>query len=82
MQIGLGYELEKMLDTLHQYTKLIITNKYQHHLSLKALSKEMALRLIEFFSALVCWFDDTYESLIAGGNVKEDVWWITSRVII
>ena len=41
----------------------------------------MALRSVEFFSALVRWFDDTYESLLYGVNFKENVWWITTRVI-
>ena len=42
----------------------------------------MALRLVEFISDLVCWVDDTYESLLAGSNVKEDLWGITTRVIM
>ena len=71
-----------MLDPVHQDIKLIIADQYQRHLSLKALAKYMALRSVEFVSALVCWIDDTYESLLTGGNSKEDVWWITTRVII
>ena len=42
----------------------------------------MALRSVDFVSALVRWVDDTYESLHDRGNVKEDVWWIIARVII
>ena len=42
----------------------------------------MALRSVEFVSDLVRWVDDTYESLLTGGNFKENVWWITTRVII
>ena len=41
----------------------------------------MTLKAIGFISTLVRWIDDTYELLLAGGNVKEDVWWITTRVI-
>ena len=29
LQTGLGYDLEKMLDTMHRDTKLIIAEKYQ-----------------------------------------------------
>ena len=43
--------------------------------------KEIDLRLVELVSALVRWIDDTYESLLAGGNIKEYVWCITIRVI-
>ena len=41
----------------------------------------MALRSVEFVSAILRWVDDTYESLLAVGNVEEDVWWINTRVI-
>ena len=70
------------MDHMHRDIKLIIAEQYQCHSSLKALDMEMALRLVEFVSALVRWVDDTYESLLAGGNVKEDVWWITTREAI
>ena len=42
----------------------------------------MGIRLVEFVSSLVYWVDDTYESLLLGFNSKEDMWWITTRVII
>ena len=54
LQTGSGYELEKMLDPVHQDIKLIITNQYQCHLSLKALDTEMSLRSVHFVSALFC----------------------------
>ena len=73
--------LQKMLDPVHRDIKLIIAERYQRHPSLKALATEMALRPIEFVSDLLRWVDYTYESLISGGNVKEYVWWITTRVI-
>ena len=82
LQTGLGYELENILDPVHRDIKLITAEQYQRHLSLKALSTEMALRSVEFVSDLVRWFDDTYESLSAVGNAKEYVLWITARVII
>ena len=66
---------------VHRDIKLIIAEKYNHHPSLTALAIDMALRLVEFVSDLVHWVDDTYESLLAGGNAKEGVWWITTRVI-
>ena len=45
------------------------------------MATETDIRLVEFVSALVRWVDDTYESLIYGGTVKEYVCWITTRVI-
>ena len=51
-QTGLGYDLDNMLDLVHCDIKLIIVDKYQRHLSLKALAKKMALSSIEFVSAL------------------------------
>ena len=81
MQTELGFDLENMLDPVNQDIKLNIAELYKRHLSLKALATEMALRLVELLSSLVHWVDDTYESLIAVGNVKEYVWWITTRVI-
>ena len=41
----------------------------------------MALEAIKFISTLVRWIDDDYEPLLVGGNVKEDIWWITTWVI-
>ena len=70
-----------MLDPVHRYIKLIIMEQYQRPPSLKALDTEMALRSVEFVSYLVRWVDDTYESLLAGGNAKEGVWCITTRGI-
>ena len=43
---------------------------------------EMAIRSVEFVSDLVRQVDDTYEYLLDEGNVKEDVLWINTRVII
>ena len=81
MQKGLGYDLEKILDLVQRDIKLIIAEQYQRHPSLKALATEMDIRSVEFVSALFRWVDYTYESLLAGGNVKEYVWWITTRAI-
>ena len=69
------------MDPVHRDIKLIITDKYQRRLSLKALATDMVIRSVEFVSDLVRWVDDTYESLIYGGTVKEYVCWITTRVI-
>ena len=41
----------------------------------------MALKDVEFISSLVRCTDDTYELLLVGGNIKQDVWWITTRFI-
>ena len=79
--IGLGYDLDKMVDPIHGDIKLIISEQCQRHPSLKALSTDMALVYVEFFLPLVHWFDDTYDSLLYGGNINEDVWWINTRVI-
>ena len=82
MQIGLGYDLEKILDPVHRDIRLITMEKYQRHLYLKAMATDMALRLVDFEKALVCCVDYTYKSLLSGGNAKEYVWWINIRVII
>ena len=58
-QTGFGYDLEKLLDPVHQDIKLIIAEKYQRHPSHKSLDTEMDLMLVEFVSALACWVDDT-----------------------
>ena len=62
--------------------KLIIAEKHLRCPYLKELATEMALNLVECVSVLVRWVDDTFKSLLSGGNVKEYVWWITTRVII
>ena len=41
----------------------------------------MDLSSVEFVSDLFRWVDDTYEYIMTVGNVKEYVWWITTRVI-
>ena len=70
LHTGLDYELEKMLDTIHRYMKVITPEKYQRHPYLTALANDMALRSVEFVSELSRWVDDTYESLLDGGNIK------------
>ena len=70
LQTGLGYHIEKMLDPVHRDIKIIIIMEYQTYPLLRALATEMALKAVIFISALVIWIDDTYESLLAGGNIK------------
>ena len=55
---------------MHLDIKMIITMQYHSYPPLRALTTEITLRAIKFISTLVMWIDDTYESLIAGGNVK------------
>ena len=81
LHIGLGYDIEEMLDPVHWYIKMVISVQYQPYPHIRALDTAMALKALEFISALVRWIDDTYESLLVGGNTKEDVWRITTRVI-
>ena len=50
--------------------KVITPEKYQRHPYLTALANDMALRSVEFVSELSRWVDDTYESLLDGGNIK------------
>ena len=45
------------------------------------MANKMVSKAIKLISALVEWIDDIYESLLAGGNTKEGVWWITTQVI-
>ena len=70
-----------MLDPVHRYIKIIVADQYQSPPSLKSLTTEMVPSSVEFVSALVLWVDDTYESLLSGGNFKEVVLLITTRVI-
>ena len=41
----------------------------------------MALKAVKLIYVISRWIDDTYDSLLVGGNIKEDVWWITTRVM-
>ena len=79
--IGVGYDMEKMLDQVHQEVALIIEIAYQDHPALAALANSILLKSVEFAASFVRWTDDTYENLTAGGNLKEDVWWITTKVM-
>ena len=79
--MSLGYYIKKILDPVHQDINIIITMKYQSYPPLRPMTTEMALKNISFISAIVRWIDDNYESLQEGGNTKEDVWWIATRVI-
>ena len=69
------------MDPFYRDTKSITAEQYHRHLSPKALDTGMDLSLVNFVSNLVRWVDDTYEYLLAGGNSKEYVWSITTRVI-
>ena len=62
-----------MLDPVHWDINMIIAMQCQPHPPLRALTTEVALQAITFISALVMWIDDTYESILEGGNIKEDV---------
>ena len=52
-QTGLVYDLQKMLDPVHRDIKSIIAVQYQRHPYLKGLATDIAIRLVEFVSALV-----------------------------
>ena len=41
----------------------------------------MLLKSIDFITQLVCWIDDTYSLLTAGGNTAEDCWWVVTKVV-
>ena len=69
-QTVLGYDIDKMLDPVNQDIKMIIEMQYQTYLPLSSQATETALKAIRFISALFRWVDDTYESLLAGGNIK------------
>ena len=79
--IGVGYEIERAMDQVHQDIYLIIELAYNEFPSIAALANVIVLKSVEFVSACVRWMDDTFESLTAGGNLKEDVWWITTKVM-
>ena len=81
LQTDLGYDIEKILYPVHQDTKMIITVQYNSYPPLRALATKMTLKAVGFISALVRWIGDTYELLLLGGNVKDDVRWITTQVI-
>ena len=81
LMIGAGYDMEKMLEQVHQEVRLIIELAYQDFPALSALANTILLKSIEFAASFVRWTDDTYESLTAGGNLKDDVWWITTKVM-
>ena len=59
-----------MVDPVHRDTKMIIAMQYQSYPPVRSLDTEMALKAVEFISALVRWIDDNYESLLAVGNIK------------
>ena len=81
LMIGVGYDMEKMLEQVHHEVALIIELAYCDYPSLAALANAILLKSVEFASSFVRWTDDTYENLTAGGNLKEDVWWITTKVM-
>ena len=81
LQTGIGYNINKSLEPVHQDMKIIIAIQYQPYPPLRDLATEMALKVVKFISALFKWIVDTYKSLLAGGIIKEDVWWITTQVI-
>ena len=69
-QTVLGYNIDKMLDPFHWDIKMIIAIQYQSYSPIRALATEMVLKAVELISALFRCIDDTYESLLSGGNVK------------
>ena len=79
--MGLVYDIEKMSDSVHQDIKMIIAMQYQSYPPVRSLDTEMALKAVEFISVLVRWIDDNHESLLAVGNIKKYVWWITNQFI-
>ena len=80
LMIGVGYDMEKMLEQVHQEISLIIELAYQDFPALSSLANTILLQSIEFTASFVCWTDDTNESLTAGGNLKDDVWWVMRSI--
>ena len=70
LQTGIGYDIEKMLEPVDWYIKMIIAMQYQSYPPLRALATEIVSKAVEFISAIVRWIDDTYELPLAGGNMK------------
>ena len=69
LMIGVGYNMEKMLEQVHQEVALIIEISYQDYPSLSALANAILLKSVEFASSFIRWTDDTYKNLTAGGNL-------------
>ena len=67
---------------VHQDISLIIELAYNEFPAITALANVILLKSVEFVSVFVHWIDNTFESLTAGGNLKEDVWWITTKVMM
>ena len=55
--------------------------KYQYCPPLRALATAMLLEAVEIISDIFRWVEYTYKLLLTEVNVKEDVWWITTRII-
>ena len=80
LMIGVGSDMEKMLEQVHQELALIIELAYQEFPALAALANVILLTYMDFAASFVRWTDDTYKNL-TGDNLKEDVWWITTKVM-
>ena len=59
LQTGLGFDIDKMLDPVHQDINMIIAIQYHTYLPLRALATEMAFKAVEFISSLFMWIYDT-----------------------
>ena len=80
-QTGLRYDIEKVVDLFHWDINIIITMKYQYCPPLRALATAMLLEAVEIISDIFRWVEYTYKLLLTEVNVKEDIWWITTRII-
>ena len=81
LMIGIGYDMENILEQVHQEVALDIKIAYQDYHTLSDLANAILLKSVEFASSFVCWTDDAHENLMAGGNLKEDIWGITTKVM-
>ena len=79
-QSGLAFEIEKFLPLVQSDVTSIIRVQYRSHSTLSALADRLLLKAIDFVNQFVRWVDDTYLLLQAGGNPKDDCWWIVTRV--
>ena len=80
-EIGFAQELPKWIDTVEPHLRESLSQIYSDCPIVKAVAQEVLSKSVEFFRLLIRWVIETVDTLVLGGQSKDDVWALISKCI-
>jgi len=78
---GFAAEVDTYLPQVRSDVRTIIDNAYGDYPDLHSLARNVFDSSENLLNALVRYVDDTYKSLVAGGNGRADIWHLLTKII-